>query len=416
MRSTVTAGGTSNRPPADIAAHLLTREVDLVCSQERDGSGSGDVRADASYRKNTTACGDDLGAVPLGSRLKNECARNVIESSLDIPRRMVGAVEQTEVVDDCAGLGCGRITRSREYDGDGNPVAEGERRFGQATNATGQRHFHQIGFHERQQCLRFGVAKAGVELDHSRTIGREHDAGEQHANEGNALGCHTVDRSLQNLNTDLLGERGRAHRRWRVGTHAAGVGAPVALANTLMILRGGQGEDRATVGDTENRNLFSDKSFLDHNTTVRRQQRANCVGGFGVVRRKDDALSGRESVGLHDHRLAEIGNPRECFSGSIEERRLRSEDTVAFTERSGPRLRRLKLCCGLRRAKGLHTGSREGIGEPGFKRGFRSDDHKFDRLALTERNDAIDIGCLQRNPGTRRARVARRDEQAGAQS
>ena len=147
-----------------------------------------------------------------------------------------------------------------------------------------------------------------------------------------------------------------------------------------------------------------------------RQQRGDGGRGCGSIGWKDDALAGGEAIGLHHDGCSEVRSPGPRLSDILERRGAGTEDAVTLTERPGPRLRRLELCRCFGWSERLHPGGGERIGQAGFERGLGSDDDEFDRLGLTEGNDAVDVGGLQRNPRARSTRISRSDEQSGTQT
>ena len=64
----------------------------------------------------------------------------------------------------------------------------------------------------------------------------DHQAGEQDAREGNAAFRHAGDRRLYDLRHDAFSYRVRHDGGRRIGAHAAGIGASVAIANAFVIL------------------------------------------------------------------------------------------------------------------------------------------------------------------------------------
>ncbi len=90
----------------------------------------------------------------------------------------------------------------------------------------------------RQVNLRFGVAEAGVELEHLRPGLGQHDARIQDAMEINALSRAAAQPRGQDAVADG-GQLGVAQERGGgIGAHAAGVQAEVAVQRPLVVLGG----------------------------------------------------------------------------------------------------------------------------------------------------------------------------------
>ena len=89
--------------------------------------------------------------------------------------------------------------------------------------------------------LGFRVAHAAVEFQHlERAVRLDHQAGVEEAGVGNAVLLHAVDGRHDDFAHRLGVDFRRHHRRRRVGAHAAGVRALVAVLQALVVLAGGQ--------------------------------------------------------------------------------------------------------------------------------------------------------------------------------
>ena len=149
-------------------------------------------------------------------------------------------------------------------------------------------------------------------------------------------------------------------RHRRVGAHAARVGARVAVADALEVLRGGERPRRLAVAEREQRDLLADQQLLDHDRApglaerpadeagLDGGQRALAIGADG------DALAGREAVGLDDARAAELVDGTPCGrrrpAGHVARRRHAGGDASASSRTpSSPR-----------RARRRTTGRRRG--------------------------------------------------------
>ena len=82
--------------------------------------------------------------------------------------------------------------------------------------------------------------------------------------------------------------RRRHDRRGRVGAHAAGVGARVAVADALVILRRRQRQRVRAVDEREEARLLALEEFLDHDLAAGLAERAGEAGvdrGLGFCAR-----------------------------------------------------------------------------------------------------------------------------------
>mgnify|MGYP003829847287 CR=1 FL=1 len=107
------------------------------------------------------------------------------------------------------------------------------------------------------------------------------------------------------------------NRRGSVGAHAAGVGAGVAIADALVILRHRERTSDCAVAQRHQAALWATEPLLEHDRPLCHQF-AN--GGFGRgveiwAFGHDDALAGCQAVELDDHRLAELAPPGDGLLG-----------------------------------------------------------------------------------------------------
>ena len=109
------------------------------------------------------------------------------------------------------------------------------------------------------------------------------------------------------------------HRGGRVGTHAAGIGAGVALADAFVILAGGHGQHVLAVDHDDKAGFFAVEKLLDHHPAagVAKGVAGQHIGHgvLGLLQRlgHDNALARRQAVGL-DHDgcalFAQVGQGR----------------------------------------------------------------------------------------------------------
>ena len=136
-------------------------------------------------------------------------------------------------------------------------------------------------------------------------LGRQHQPGVEDAPVVDALGPEPgegrVDEALEHLVRQVVAGEGDG----APGTHAAGVGADVAVAHPLEVLGGGQGHGALAVAHDEHRRLGAGEALLDdHGPTRGAERRAReLVGhvGLGLGQGLGDqhALAGGQAVGLH---------------------------------------------------------------------------------------------------------------------
>lgn len=137
---------------------------------------------------------------------------------------------------------------------------------------------------QQNQSFRLGVTESDVVLEDLGSVFRDHEAGEQHANEGEpcmharrfvqgslvvikipTLFPHTVDRGLKRLLSDAVQDIGSSDRSGRICAHTTCVGTGIALANTLVVLRSGQGGDGVAVGKGKYGHFRSGQELLNNN-------------------------------------------------------------------------------------------------------------------------------------------------------
>ena len=173
----------------------------------------------------------------------------------------------------------------------------------------------QVRLQAQHQHLVFRIAEAHVVLDQLRSAVADHQPGEQHALVRRAHRLHRPHRRQHDLVHGAPDHLRRHHRRRRIGAHAAGVGALVAVEDALVVLRGDERDRGLAVAQREERRLLAAQEFLDHDLGARLAETAaehHVDGGFGLGQRlrHDHALAGGEPVGLDDDRralLAHIG-------------------------------------------------------------------------------------------------------------
>jgi hypothetical protein len=204
-------------------------------------------------------------------------------------------------------LGVGaRVSASGHDDGASVGVGDVELLRCQLAVAGGQHESREVRVQERKAGLRLWVAEAHVVLEDARAGRGDHEAGEQAAAEAQVLGRHAADGGLQDLLLDFGQNSSGGDRGGRVGAHAAGVGAGVAVADALVVLGGRQGEDGLAVGEGQDGDLVALEVLFDHDRVAGGAELVRdhdvLESGLGLLCgfREDDALAGCEAVGFDD--------------------------------------------------------------------------------------------------------------------
>ena len=243
----------------------------------------------------------------------------------------------------------------------------------------------------------FGIAEAGVVLDHARSGGREHDADKKGAAKRDALGGDGVDGRANDFVFDAREQRGRHDLGGRIGAHAAGVGAGIALSDTFVVLRGGKDDVVAAGDDDEDAGFFTEEAVFDEQLAARGAEfiagEHFADGGLGLGERlgHDDAFARGEAIGFDDDRDRACPQVSERRLNRIKKRRGRSWDAVLEENFFGENFRGFEA-----RAVGAGTvnGNAEGaqaVGEAEREWDLGTDDDEGDVFALHERDEAGDV-------------------------
>ena len=174
--------------------------------------------------------------------------------------------------------------------------------------------------------------------------------------------------------------------------------------------------DRVPVGEGEQRHLFADEPFLEHDATAGRRTGA----GERVGDRSDrhvaaigqhHALAGGQAIGLDDNGRAERVDPCRRLRHRRHDGGARTGDPVPLAERPRERLRPLQLGGGARRSERGYAGNIEHVDEPRRQRHLGPDDHQPDVLLDGEAGQALDIIGGDGDLLARTPTIARRDDQ-----
>ncbi|OPZ01834.1 MAG: hypothetical protein BWZ09_02637 [Alphaproteobacteria bacterium ADurb.BinA305] len=280
----------------------------------------------------------------------------------------------------------------------------------------------EIGLQTHHDRLRLGIAHATVELDHARlALAVDHQPGVKESGVGQALGGHAGQRRVDDLAHHARMHVGGDHRGGRVGAHAAGVGALVAVEQALVVLAGGERERVLAVGHDDEAGLLALHELLDDDARTRIAhavvEQHHVDRGVRLVgrHRHHHALARGQAIGLdHDRRTLGV-DVGVCGGGIREGLVLRGRDVVADEELLGEVLRALELGGGLGRTEDRQAGGAEGIDHASRQRRLGADHGEGDVLVLGELDQHLDVGdgnVLQQLFGSG-AGVARRHQHAG---
>src|SRR5690606_16929901 len=200
----------------------------------------------------------------------------------------------------------------------------------------------------------------------------------------------------------------------RIGAHAAGIGAGVALAHALVVLRGTEGKCRPAVAKAEEARLLAFQKLLDHDLGTG-PGKAGGNRGFRLRNAFCDryALACGQPVCLDDDRrtpAADIGNR---FFRIVEALVVGRRNGKAGAQVLGETLGALEPCrCG-RWPEDTDTLCRERIGNAGYQRRLRSDNDEIDIVGTAEGGDGGVVGHIERDALglLRDPRVARRGKE-----
>ena len=180
------------------------------------------------------------------------------------------------------------------------------------------------------------------------------------------------------------------HRRGRIRAHAAGVGAFVAVQQTLVILAGRHWQHVLAIHHDDEAGFFTFEKFLDHHARARitelvvGKHHINGSERFILGHRHDHALACREAIGLDDDRravLLDIGARGSDVAEGLEEC---GGNVVARHKTLGEILGGFQLRGCLGRAEYFQPGGAERIHHACCQRRFRANHGKLDVFAFHE--------------------------------
>ena len=164
-----------------------------------------------------------------------------------------------------------------------------------------------------------------------------------------------------------------------------------------MILRRAERNRLPAVAQHEERHLGTREALLDDDARAGLAELtllhhgANGGVGLGAVGGNDDALSGREAVGLDHDRQAELAaRDHACgLGGGIADAKPRRRDAVARHERLRERLAALELSRGARGTDDAMAARAKAIDDAKIERQLGTDDRQIETLAIGERRELV---------------------------
>ncbi len=259
----------------------------------------------------------------------------------------------------------------------------------------------QVALDERQDRLRLRIAETAVVLEHARPVGREHEAGEEGADERRATQCELVQHRLD-ARLEQAGERVAVDARdGRERAHAARVRPLVAVVGPLEVTRGGERQGTRAVADGEDRELRALEQLLDEHRALEVTGRVEAGLELHVRAADEDALARRETVGLDHARRTR----------HVEQRSRRHARGCHHLLREP--LRALDPGRGRRRAEDGDPRVPERVGHTRDEGSLRADDDQVDRERPRKPEQAVTIvrgdrdgrSRAWRSPGSRAPRA-----------
>ncbi len=194
-----------------------------------------------------------------------------------------------------------------------------------------------------------------------------------------------------------LGHGGIEERIGGVDAHAAGVGAGVALADALVVLRGNERRDVLAVTEAEEADLVALEEFLDDDLLLgRTEQRAGeetlrGLGCRGARIADDNAFARREAVSFdHDGRMKDFDGLfdfcRRCADGVVGR-----GNVVALQEALGESLAGFEHGGGARGAEDAQAALLKLVDDAERKRQLGADDGEVGLLGLGEANHGGEV-------------------------
>ena len=118
--------------------------------------------------------------------------------------------------------------------------------------------------------LTFRVTKPNIVFNQFGLTSINHQACIQYAFKRRATGNHALDCRFNDLRHDTVADVLRQYGRWRVGTHAAGIGACITISNPLVILSRCEWDRGPAIDKSEETSLLAHQEFFNHDFTASR--------------------------------------------------------------------------------------------------------------------------------------------------
>jgi hypothetical protein len=183
----------------------------------------------------------------------------------------------------------------------------------------------------------------------------------------------------------------------RVGAHAAGVLAPVAVERALVVLCRRQTHEVLAVGDRVERGLFAEEALLDDDAASRLAEApvahrlCDRLAGLRGIVADGHTLARREPVRLHDQGTVLGGDPAVGLGGLLEDAEVRGRNPVARHERLRERLAPLELSRLRARTEDRHPQRADTVGDPRDEWVLRTHDDEARALPAHECEQSLGI-------------------------
>ncbi len=187
------------------------------------------------------------------------------------------------------------------------------------------------------------------------------------------------------------------HRRRRIGAHPAGIGAGIAVADPLVVLRRGQRQYVLAIDQREKAGFLAPEKLLDDDLgagraeAARREHHVDRGMGLGEIGGDDDPLPRRQPVGLDDDRRALFGDVGLGRGGVGKAAIGGGRDALAGAQILHKALRAFECRRRRARAEGSDPLAFERIDQAGDKRRLGTDDDEIDRFPPAELDDALGV-------------------------
>ena len=240
---------------------------------------------------------------------------------------------------------------------------------------------HQGAFQAAHDRLGFRVAEAAVEFDDLGLASLvDHQAGIEEAGVDVAFAGHAAHGGVDHLVHHALVHLGGDYRGWRVGAHAAGIRAAVAVADALVVLAGGHRQYVLAIDHDDEAGFFAVEELLDHHARagftegVAGEHVAHRVFGFLQGHGDDHAFAGGQAIGLDHDRCAFLTQVSQCRLDLGEVLVVGSRDLVTRQEILGEGLGAFQLGGSGGGAEDVQAARAEQIDHAFDQRRFRADD------------------------------------------